>query len=420
MAFPRAAVLLAGCVGLVLVLGIVQLTPMPPSWSQAISPRATELRSSIQPFLGEDMAGWAPISVSPVLTLNATLRFAAYALVALAAFLAYKGPRHLMQLCIAITIAGAFQATYGAVEYLSGHQHIFGYKKVYFFDEASGTFINRNHFAVYLAMSLPFAVGLVLVGLRNFRLRKGLRHMLLSFATPAGLSVAGGSFAAALIWAGILLSYSRSGLVASLAGIGFLIARSFSSRRAWGGLLVLLLPTFFLLSQEVRAPAERFLEGDSVVPGLGDRLTVWVASAPMIPDFFPLGTGLGTFGETFPLYRPASIQRFWLHAHNDWLQFATEGGLTLLAIAIVVFVVSMRRASIPTVDPVLSYARVASGSAILAVAVHSLTDFGLRVPAIAILTAVMIAVALIDTPQDLPKHSVSTLQPLASIPPSRG
>jgi len=419
-AFPRSLVLLTCCAGLVLALGACQLVPLPASWSAAVAPRATELRSSIQPFLGEGMVGWAPISVSPVLTLNAVLRFGAYAVIALATFLALRRPGELRLFCAVIAAAGALQATYGTVEYLSGHQHIFGYEKEYFFDEASGTFINRNHFAVYLAMSLPFAIGLVLVGIRKFTPGNSLRNTLLSLATPAGLSVAGGSVAAALIWTGVLLSYSRSGLVASIAGIGFLFARSGSRKRALAILLVLLLPTLFLLWQEVRAPAERFLDGDSVVPELGDRLTVWLASAQMIPDFFPLGTGMGTFGEAFPLYRPPSIQRFWLHAHNEWLQFGIEGGGTLLAVAIVIFLVSIRSASRPSLDPVLSVVRVASGSAILAVAVHSLTDFGLRIPAIAVLTATMIGVAMIPTPRDLRRPPGRHLQPVAPIPSSRG
>ena len=91
MAFPRSLVLLACCACLVLVLGACQLAPLPASWSAVVSPRAAELRSSIQPFLGEDMVGWAPISVSPVLTLNAILRFVAYALIASASFLDSDG-----------------------------------------------------------------------------------------------------------------------------------------------------------------------------------------------------------------------------------------------------------------------------------------------------------------------------------------
>ena len=63
-----------------------------------------------------------------------------------------------------INLIAAIQALYGATEYLSHHQHIFGYSKKHYLDSATGTFINRNHFAAYLAMGLPFALGPLIGG----------------------------------------------------------------------------------------------------------------------------------------------------------------------------------------------------------------------------------------------------------------
>jgi len=57
---------------------------------------------------------------------------------------------------------GAFEALYGLVQYLTGWQRIFGYVKKYNLEEATGTYINRNHFAGFLEMVIPFGVALVL------------------------------------------------------------------------------------------------------------------------------------------------------------------------------------------------------------------------------------------------------------------
>jgi hypothetical protein len=57
---------------------------------------------------------------------------------------------------------GTFEALYGLVQYLTGWQRIFGYVKKYNLEEATGTYINRNHFAGFLEMVIPFGVALVL------------------------------------------------------------------------------------------------------------------------------------------------------------------------------------------------------------------------------------------------------------------
>ena len=42
---------------------------------------------------------------------------------------------------------GTFEAGYGIVQYLTGYQKIFGMTKQFYTEEATGTYINHNHFA---------------------------------------------------------------------------------------------------------------------------------------------------------------------------------------------------------------------------------------------------------------------------------
>jgi len=66
------------------------------------------------------------------------------------------------RLVYALIALGAFEAFYGLVQYLAGWQQIFAYVKKYYVEDATGTYINRNHFAGFLEMTLPFTVALAL------------------------------------------------------------------------------------------------------------------------------------------------------------------------------------------------------------------------------------------------------------------
>src|SRR5438552_15191249 len=66
------------------------------------------------------------------------------------------------RLVFAIVSLGVFEALYGLIHYLTGWQQIFTYVKKYYLEEATGTYINRNHFAGFLEMILPFVIVLAL------------------------------------------------------------------------------------------------------------------------------------------------------------------------------------------------------------------------------------------------------------------
>ena len=51
---------------------------------------------------------------------------------------------------------GTFEAGYGIVQYLTGYQKIFGLTKQFYTEEATGTYINHNHFAGSAGACDPF------------------------------------------------------------------------------------------------------------------------------------------------------------------------------------------------------------------------------------------------------------------------
>ena len=186
---------LALCAGVTLVVWMAfQTLPLPPSVLAAASPSASALYSHAVPGYGElDPRGylypdvrpadpdsgpsvqwitprfgtWRSLSLSPYVTYRILCQTAALLLFLVMCLSLFHQPRHRVTLAIALVISGAFGAIYGILETATGHQHIFGYEKRYYTDVATGTLVNRNHFAAMLNLALPLGVALVLGGTKT-------------------------------------------------------------------------------------------------------------------------------------------------------------------------------------------------------------------------------------------------------------
>ncbi|MBZ5640775.1 MAG: O-antigen ligase family protein [Acidobacteriia bacterium] len=389
---------------LLIGVGMVQLLPLPAVLLRLLSAPTADARSRIAAVVPELAGSWSPISLEPSATTDALLRLAAYVLLGLAAATAFRTRGHLRQVAWAIAASGTFQAIYGSAEYLTGHQHIFAYAKKYYADEASGTFINRNHFAGYLAMTLPFALGLMLDGARRLPKTRSIRERLLGIGEAGSGRLLLGGAAAAAIWVGVILSYSRGGLAVALVGTAFLAYRVTLRRsRAWLLAAALLVPTTLLMWQQVRAPGERFVSERSDLATLSGRVPVWRASLTMVPGHWVAGTGLGTFESAFETYRPPAVVGGWDHAHNDWIEALTDGGPLALGAAAVLLLLALgwRSRGEPGRGE-SDLVRAAASASIVAIAVYSLADFSLRMPAIALLLAVTVPMAVCRSTSDAP------------------
>jgi hypothetical protein len=86
------------------------------------------------------------------------LRLLAYLCVFCVAAFVASGEKSRVRLVAGMIALGLFEALYGLVQYVSGWQQIFTYKKVFYIAVATGTYINPNHFAGLLEMILPFSL----------------------------------------------------------------------------------------------------------------------------------------------------------------------------------------------------------------------------------------------------------------------
>ena len=141
---------------LLVLLVALQIVPLPSSLVSFLSStRSVDLK-----LMGAQASApsWATLSVYPHETLAGLMRLLAYlsAFVLVAYVFDFRTRKStLLRLLI---LLGCFEAAYGIVQYVTGWQKIFTYTKNFDLEEATGTFINRNHFAGFLEMVLPFVL----------------------------------------------------------------------------------------------------------------------------------------------------------------------------------------------------------------------------------------------------------------------
>jgi O-antigen ligase len=104
------------------------------------------------------------------------------------------------------------------------------------------------------------------------------------------------------------------------------------------------------------------------------RRELLFSSLAMIADRPWTGFGLGTWPTVYPAYARFDNGLTANHAHNDWAEWTAEGGLPFLACLAMLAVWSVR----PAVDSLW-------GMGVPAVFAHSLVDYPLREPALAVL-----------------------------------
>jgi O-antigen ligase len=391
----RRAAVPACLIGLV----IFQLIPLPGALARLLRPDNAALRANLP---GSDQHSFSSLSIAPYNTrIHLTLLVCCVAVFVFARLLARDraSRRRIVTWLVAL---GTFEALYGLVQYLTGWQKIFGYVKKYNLEEATGTYINRNHFAGFLEMVIPFGVALLLyenaklprtvMPGRNARVRRVLGDGRLS---RIGLWL----FAATMMVAGLFFSLSRMGIISALASLAVMAAFSGLQRKAglWaaggimacGIILVLWMGAGPALGR-FGAISEEYASADE------SRWSLWKDTARLIGGHPLLGSGLGTFPVAFTRVQSTFLGQFVNHAHNDYLELASDLGIPAAALffgstgALLVRVA--RKAASPEVSFERAMALGCLGS-IAAILLHSLTDFNLYIPANALVFSLILGLA---------------------------
>lgn len=320
--------------------------------------------------------GWRAASISPDMTLNSLVSL----IVPLAALLLVNRLVYAKAgVLLALVASGLASGCVAVLQLALGSGSVFYlYRRTA--DGAVGLFSNPNHQAVMLACMLP-AIALWLAQ----RSRSDVRQDAI------------GACAATLVMALIVITGSRSGLVAG--SIGLICAfglhyfqlpgsRALERRRYRFFYLAFLVTGLMLVGAMTlldRDLAINRLVGLNLANDL--RVSDFRLFVELGKTYFPFGSGAGTFDPAFRMIEPSSIVKrtFVNHAHNELLELViTIGlpGLLLLSAFLCWYALCMFRVIRTPRRQRDGYALLA-GCVIAIMLLASLTDYLLRTPMLA-------------------------------------
>jgi O-antigen ligase len=264
------------------------------------------------------------------------------------------------------------------------------------------TFVNRNHFATWQGLTILCALAYFYQRMSRpesqpYAVPRDREDQVEAFVLKAWKPM----IALLLMVTALVLTHSRGGFVAAVAGAAILLwlldrrlaARPGSGRRTFsritaGTALVVASIAFFLTSEVL---LDRINRTDITAE---ERVAVFGNIQRAIGDNPALGFGYGTFADSFRLYDQNEGPVHYDRAHNTWLENTFELGVPaalLLYAALAGVAVTcwrgVRRRHRDWIYPATGVA------AAVLVGVHAMVDFSIQIPAVAMLFALILGVA---------------------------
>jgi O-antigen ligase len=381
------------------LLIIFQMTPLPMAWVAILSPAAAETRTT---FLGEPgaMTSNATISLYPLATAHGLRLVLVGAAVFFVTFTVFRTAPQIRRLLLCIFAVGCVEATLAVMQIVTDADRLYWAIDAGTNRLTSGSFINYSNFSQFINLSIGAGVALLLVKLLDHGSSSQHRD---SASRPFGGTRLGdhGALLAGLVLLAVAVfaSLSRNGafslLVAGLLVGAALCARGKLNRRGWVLALLPIATVAILLFFGFDGVYDRFaiLENRNQFDG---RWALTLGALHAWREFPVWGAGLGTHEFVFPMFDTSMVAALAGHADNDYVQLLEEMGVAGAAcvIAFLAIVVTAVVRLCWRGQSALSGAAFGLALGLIAVAIHSVTDFGQHVPAVFCLSAITCALAL--------------------------
>ncbi len=370
-----------------------QLVPLPIFLLKWLSPGVPGVLES----LSGSMPAFHGLSLIPEETLSALARFLVYALFFIALLRLDWEKKDIFVLFGTAVASGVAQVIFALLKLGQGNTKFF----LFFMPDMRiskflrGTIYNADHFAFYLELLFPIALGLLFARLHIFDPgAQSLREKILHIADDRRLILL--FLAPIILAAGIYLTGCRSGIAVLVLSVLFFAQMSvylranFSARRHLR--LLFILATLLAVFIGVQSTLDKFLTGNYIE---GGRIDYWSNTLAMFGDFPFFGTGLGTFKYAYFLY---GKEIGWVtHAHNEYVESLAEMGVLAFVAFIALLAVlafSLLRMWIARRHPEVKPVVLGVLTALFAAFFHSFFDFSLRIPANAFLFLTILALGM--------------------------
>jgi len=391
-------------VALFILVAVFQLVPLPSSAVSTISPNTVTVKEELLGDLpnAESLLGSMTLSFYANATKHDLRLVLAVAAIFAVVLNVFRRPEQVKRLLLAICVIG------GGIALLALAQDLFGNGKIYWLiptkqgEAYSGTFVCHSHYGQFMNLSIGAALGLIMVKLHEAFTGKRVTPPLVFeyLSSPAAKVI--WLFAAMVIIgvATVFVSLTRGGMVSMLIAAGFttLILTSRRSLKGSSWIMALMALGAFICVLYIGFDAvyDRLATLRELHEAEGGRWQIVKDISVAWTKFPVIGTGLGTHEVVYPMFDRSTIAALAAHAENEYAQAAEETGLiglvVLTVFAIIVWVNyarNVRSASVP-----IRSAAYGLGFGLVAILIHSLSDFGQHLPANATLTAVFCALLL--------------------------
>ena len=246
-------------------------------------------------------------------------------------------------------------------------------------DMLASTYGNHNHLAGFIEMAIPFLLALFLTRSRSLSAILIIIYLILILLAVQALTL------------------SRGGWISTLGAIVFMVMVLLSQRKFQSKKLILLLAgstlvisAFILASTPIVERVMTLAEKDESA-SMESRLKVWTETVELIKDHPYIGTGPGTYAAEFTNYQPPGLSFMFIQAHNDYLHFTADMGLLVIPVMLWILFIFFKMAFQNVSDPsrqTRGFALSAMAS-VVAILIHSVSDFNLLIPANALLFTVI-------------------------------
>jgi O-antigen ligase/tetratricopeptide (TPR) repeat protein len=366
---------------------VFQLIPLPPAVIRVIAPSTYDLYQNTL-FVFEP-GQWITLTIHKKATLIEFFRIASYAAFYLLTVQLLAKKETLTRTIMIIVLFAS------VLSFFSILQHILSNSKIYWIRELTlggslfGPYVNRNHYAGFMEMLFPLILSLFLfykphVRYNTFRekmaamfnLRKTNIYLLLGFG-------------AVLTATSIFLTLSRTGIVSLCLSLvffgGMFLLKGTDKKR---GIIIIAISILVVLSVGWFGWDPIFERFEKIRTHQGDiaeqRLAYWKDSWNSIKEFPVFGTGFGSYQYIYPRYRTISGDAVLDHAHNDYIELLSNGGFIFLILGVwFLFEVIFRSYStfLKRHEMYSRYIFIAGITGIIAILLHSITDFNLQIGA---------------------------------------
>ncbi len=345
-----------------------------------------------------DITIQSTVSVSPDDSLVALMRLISYGLVFFLFFQFCRNPNRAYTVLKWLSIASIFYALFGLIVYWGNINILFWTGQTGDVNKVTSTFINRNHYAIYATLGLVCLIALMQIILKQksrspYTSPENQQHPIETYIFKSWKPLLG----IMLITTALIGTQSRGGVVCGAIAIVVLLlvilVRSNLTPKyllsSFGGICLIILLASTISSEPLLKRMQQFQLTDS------ERITVFDLTIDATRDNPWIGFGYGSFNHGFKMYRTEDVKYSYDKTHNSYLENSFELGIPA-AISLFLTVLGLMFLSLRgVIRRQRNWIYPATGvAATTLVASHSLIDFSLQIPSIAITYSAIMGLAI--------------------------